>query len=170
VRRELARTVRLLILPTLGLGVVVAFIPGRLGLAVRIYALVVCGAALALALTALRAAYPAETPLQRRVKAASEQRRPPSSLGQIEHEAALGVAGSFDLHYRLVPRLRSIAGGLLSSRRRISLGEQQAAAREVVGEETWGLVRPDRQAPENRLGPGLSPQELSRVVGSLERV
>jgi hypothetical protein len=170
VRRELVGTVRLVVVPTIALGIVAAFIPGRLGLAVRIYALVVCGAALALALTALRTAYPAETPLRRRPHAASSERQPPSGLGRIEHEAALGVAGSFDLHYRLVPRLRSIAAGLLSSRRRISLEGQQAAARAALGAETWDLVRPDRPPPENRLGRGLSSQELGRVVDSLERV
>ncbi len=169
-RRELTGALRLLFFPTIGLGVVAAFVPGRLGIAVRIYALVLCGAALALALSALRRVYPAETPLRSRAKAPSPQRHPPFSLGRIEHEAALGVAGSFDLQYRLVPRLRSIATGVLASHRRVSLDEQPAAAREILGEATWELVRPDRPAPEDRLGPGLPAQELGRVVDLLEAV
>jgi hypothetical protein len=170
VRRDLVGGLRLLVLPTVALLVVAAFVPGRLGLAVRIYALVVCGAALALALGALRRAYPAETPLGGSVAATSSRRQSPSTLGRIEHEAALGVVGSFDLHYRLAPRLRSVTAGLLAARRRISLDAQPEAARDVVGEETWELVRPNRPAPEDRLARGISPEELGRVVESLERI
>lgn len=169
-KKDIAGALRALVLPTLALVVVVAFIPGRVGLVVRIYALVVCAAALALALAALRRAYPPEVPLHKSAMRGSSQRQPPSGLGRIEHEAALGVVGSFDLHYRLVPRLRSIASGLLTSRRRISLDTQPDAARDAVGDETWGLVRPDRLPPEDRLARGITPEGLSRVVDSLERI
>ena len=169
-RRDIAAALRALVLPTLALLVVVAFIPGRIDLVVRIYALVVCAAALALALAALRRAYPPETPLRESAAAVSSRRQPPSTLGRIEHEAALGVVGAFDLHYRLVPRIRSIAAGLLASRRRITLDAQPEAARDVLGDEAWELVRPDRPPPEDRLARGISTQELARVVDSLERI
>ncbi len=169
-RKDIAGALRALVLPTLALGLVVAFIPGRVGLVVRIYALVVCAAALALALTALRRAYPPETPLRESSTASPARRQPPSSLGRIEHEAALGVVGSFDLHYRFVPRLRSTTSGLLAARRRISLDAQPEAARDALGEETWELVRPGRPAPEDRLARGISPEGLGRVVDSLERL
>jgi hypothetical protein len=78
------------------------------------------------------------------------------------------MAGSFDLHYRLVPRLRSIASGLLESRRRIALERQPEAARAALGETTWSLVRLDRAAPDDRLARGIPPAELARVVDSLE--
>ena len=167
-RRHLASALRPLVLPTVALAVVAAFIPGRLGLAVRIYALVVCATALALALAALRRMYPTETPLRESARDSRSRRQPPPSLGRIEHEAALGVAGSFHLHYRLAPRVRSIAAGLLASRRRISLDTQPEAARDLVGEETWELVRANRPAPEDRLARGISPQALDGVVDSLE--
>ena len=169
-RKDIAGALRALVLPTLVLAVVVAFIPGRVGLVVRIYALVVCAAALTLALTALRRAYPPETLLRGPSTASPSRRQPPSSLGRIEHEAALGVVGSFDLHYRFVPRLRSIASGLLTSRRRISLDEQPEVAREALGEETWEIVRPNRPPPVDRLARGISPEGLGRVVDSLERL
>ena len=136
----------------------------------RIYALVLCAEGLVLALGALRRAYPAETHLREPVAAASEPRRPPPSLARIELEAALGVAGSFDLHHRLVPRLRSIATGLLASRRQISLDSSPATARDMLGDATWELVRPDRAAPEDRLGRGLTPEALAHVVEALEDV
>ena len=160
--------VRFLVLPTVAFVVVAALVPGRAGLALRVYALVVCGTALVLALLALQRAFPPEQPLSVDRRDPPERRSPPSSLARIEHEAALGVAGSFDLHYRLVPRLRSVAAGLLESRRRISLERQPEAARVAVGESTWSLVRPDRDAPDDRLARGLPPDELARVVESLE--
>jgi hypothetical protein len=170
VRQDIAGALRALVLPTLALAVVVAFVPGRVGLVVRIYALVVCVAALTLALTALRRAYPPETPLRESSTASLARRQPPSSLGRIEHEAALAIVGSFDLHYRFVPRVRSIASGLLTSRRRISLDDQPDVARNALGEETWEIVRPDRPPPEDRLARGISPEGLGRVVDSLERL
>ena len=168
-RRDLGTALRALVVPTLTLLVVVAFIPGRLGAAVRIYALLLCAVALLLALAALRRAYPRVTPLRHGSgKRRSMQR--PGSLARLEHLAALGVAGSFDFHHRLRPRLRTIAQGLLSTRRRISLDAQPDAARAVLGDAAYDLVRPDRPPPEDRLARGLPAAELERVVGSLERV
>jgi hypothetical protein len=169
-RRELAGGLRLLVVPTIAMAAVLAFLPGRVELVARIYALVVCAVALALALTALRRAYPPEPPLRTSVEAGKSRRQPPSSLGRLEHEAALGISGSFHLHYRLAPRLRSIATGLLASRRRISLDDEPEVARGILGEETWELVRANRPAPEDRLARGISTQELARVVDSLERI
>ncbi len=168
-RREIRRALRLLVVATLALVVIAAFVPGRLGLGARIYALVLCVTALVLALMALRRAFPAERPLREGGRAPSRP-RPPASLARIEHEAALAVASSFELHYRFAPRLRSIAAGLLASRRRISLAAQPAAARDALGDSTWELVRPDRPAPEDRLARGLTTHELERAVDSLEAV
>jgi hypothetical protein len=170
VRREVAGALRLLVLPTVAFAVVVAFIPGRLELVVRIYALVVCAVALGVALGALRRAYPDERLLQKSGSTGASHREQPSTLGRIEHEAALGVAGSFDLHYRLVPRLRSVAAGLLEARRRISLDMQPELAQAVLGDETWALVRPDRLPPADRLARGIESETLGRVVDSLESV
>ena len=168
-RREVRSSLRLLAVTTLGLVVVAAFVPGRLSLGARIYALVLCLTALVLALMALRRAFPAETPLRENRRALSRP-PPPASLARIEHEATLAVASSFELHYRFAPRLRSIAAGLLMSRKRISLAAQSAAARDALGDPTWELVRPDRPAPEDRLARGLTMHELEHVVDSLESV
>jgi hypothetical protein len=170
VRRHIYAALKFLVLPTVAFVVVVGVAPGHAGLALRVYALVVCGTALVLALLALRHAFPPQRPLRSDRGARRERRSPPSSLARIEHEAALGVSGSFDLHYRLAPRLRSIASGLLESRRRISLVRQPEAARAILGESTWLLVQPDRAAPEDRLASGIPPDELARVVDSLEAI
>ena len=167
-RRYVLAALKFLVLPTIAFVVVVGLAPGHAGVALRVYALVVCGTALVLALLALHLAFPPEQPFRSDPQARIQRRNPPSSLARIEHEAALGVAGSFDLHYRLVPRLRSIASGLLESRRRIALERQPEAARAALGESTWSLVRPDREAPDDRLARGLAPVDLARVVDSLE--
>ena len=161
---------RLLVLPTLALVSVAAFAPGRLGLAVRLYALVLCSVALGLALTALRRAYPRVQPLRRPSHADAHRRRTTPTLARLEHEIALGVAGAFDFHHRLRPRLRHLAHGLLATRRRIPLDGDPARARHTLGEETWELVRADRPPPEDRLGRGLPVADLRRVVESLERI
>jgi hypothetical protein len=169
VSRDVVRGLRLLILPTLALVAVALFLPGRLELAGRIFALLVCGAALLVLLRALRRIYPPETPLRPRPTRMRKARRP-ASLVQIEHETALGVSGSFGLHFRLRPRLRAIAAGLLMSRRRIRLDEDTALARAALGDETWELLRPDRRPPEDRLGRGVPRAQLLRSIDALERI
>ncbi len=169
-RGDLRGALRALTLPTLGLVLVVALVPGRLPLAARVYALAVCAVALGLCLLALRRAYPPAAPLRRKVRTLPRRRTPPPTLARMEDELALGVAGAFDLHHRLVPRLRSIATGLLASRRRVSLDGDPDRARRILDDEAWELVRPDRRPPEDRLARGIPPETLARVVDSLERV
>ncbi len=89
---------------------------------------------------------------------------------RLEQETVLGIAGSFDLHFRLGPRLRGLATDLLAARRSVSLDRDPERARTLVGEETWELVRPDRPAPEDRLARGVPINDLRRVVESLERL
>jgi hypothetical protein len=169
VRRDLFAAARALLLPTLALLGLALLAPGRLELGVRIYALLLCATAMVVVLLALRRAYPEETPLHRSAPAGG-QRTPPPDLERIEHEVALAVAGSFDLHYRLVPRLRALAAGLLSSRRNVSLERTPEDAWALVGEEAWALVRPDREAPQERLGKGIAAGDLGHVVDSLEGI
>lgn len=168
-RRDAFAALRFLVLPTVALVVIAVGAPGRLELAARIYALVVCGVALLVALRALQRAEAPETPLRDPARRLDATRRPPPSLARLEQLAALGVASSFDLQYRLVPQLRSIAAGLLASRHQVDLDTQREPARRILGEETWELVQPDRPAPEDRRSRGLAPAALTRVTDALER-
>lgn len=168
-RKDLFAAARFLVLPTIAVIALAIFAPGRAELGLRIYALVLCATAIVLLLLALRRAYPPESSLREPAPATS-RRRPPPTLGRIEHEVALGVGGSFDLHYRLVPRLRVLAAGLLATRHRVALESSGSAARETLGEQAWELVRPDRPAPQERLGKGIPPSDLERVVDALEAI
>ena len=167
---DVIAALRLLVLPTVALVVIVVAAPGRLELAARIYALIVGVVALVVAIRALRRTDTPEEPLRTAGKPAHRERRPPPSLTRAEQLAALGVASSFDLQYRLVPQLRATAAGLLESRRGIVLDTDADAARRVLGDEAWELVRPMRPAPEDRVSRGLTPAQLSRVADALERI
>ncbi|CAN5741643.1 hypothetical protein BH18ACT13_BH18ACT13_19260 [soil metagenome] len=170
-RSDLWRATRALLFPTFVLLAILAFLPGRREIAIRIYALVVAAVALALMVALLRRAYPRAAALRMPAKQRSATRRDaPVVLARLEQEVALGSAGSFDLHHQLRPRLRALAEELLMARRRVSLDGDAEKAREVLGEETWELVRGDRLPPEDRLARGLEPDALGRVVTSLERI
>ena len=168
-RRNAFGAVRALVLPTIALLGIALVAPGRLEIAVRIYALVFSAAVIVVLLLALRRAYPDETVLDQPPARAS-RRTPPAGLDRIEHETVLAIAGAFDLHYRLVPRLRALAAGLLRSRRSVSLADAPDAARAILGEDAWELVRADRPPPDDRLAKGIPPRELARVVDALEGI
>jgi hypothetical protein len=170
VRRDLLRAAKALVWPTIALAVVIAFAPGRVELAARIYALVAAGVLLLVLLAVLRRSYPPARPLRPDRKAPSSDQAVPPSLARVEQEVALGVSGSFDLHHRLRPRLRALATELLGSRRGVSVDDAPDRARELLGDETWELVRPDRPPPDDRLARGLPINEIGRVVESLERL
>jgi hypothetical protein len=170
VKRDLTAALRLLALPTVALVLVAGVAPGRLELAARTYALFVCGVALVVAIRAVRRAGPPETPLRDPASPADSRPQRPPSLARLEQLAALGVASSFDLQHRLLPPLRSIAAGLLASRRRVELDGEPETARRMLGDETWDLVRPARPAPQDRGSRGVSPAELTSVAESLERL
>jgi hypothetical protein len=171
VKRELLAAARYVAPLTVALAAAVALLPGRAGLAVRIYVLVLCCVALALAILALRRSSPAAAPLRPAPRRDARLRgRPPGTLARHEQEVALGVASAFDLHHRLRPRLRRLASELLTTRRGLSLDEDAHTTRRLLGEGTWDLVRSDRPPPEDRLARGLPLPEIERVVESLERI
>jgi hypothetical protein len=170
VRRVVVRLVEAFVLPTLALGIVATLAPGRLALATHVWLLVMCGIALLAVLAALRRRYPlpAASPLEAALDrpAALDERLP--ELARLEREVTLGASSSYDLHYRLRPTLRETAAGLLAVRRGIALDREPERARAALGEETWQLVRADREPPEDRIAPGLDAARLRRVVETLE--
>jgi hypothetical protein len=169
-RRDLSRAVRLLVLPAAAFVFVLAFVPGRAELAIRVFALLLCGAGVVLIVAALRRAFPRAEALRPPERHRNEPRSVPETLARMEARTALGVAGAFDLHFRLRPRLRGVATELLGSRRGISLDAEPERARQALGDETWELVREDRPPPTDRLARGIPIPELKRVVESLENL
>ena len=162
--RDLRRAARALWLPALALGFVVAFAPGRTGLAIRDLRLALCGAALLSCWrrcgARTRGDGRSRAPRRRRARAGAT----PASSRRLEQETALGVAGSFDLHYRLRPRLRALAGGPAGRpARRIARRGARAGAR-APGRDDVGARAPRPPPPEDRLAAGLPINDLGHVV------
>jgi hypothetical protein len=170
VTRGLLRLARLPVLLTLGAVVAYVVLDGRLEAIVHLYALALATYALAHLVAAVRRANPAAGPSRFEAALRPRPSRPERlpELEQAEREVALGIATAFDLHYRLRPSLRRIAGELLAARRAIDLDTQPEAARRALGEEAWELVRGDREPPSERYGRGIRLERLEAVVASLE--
>ena len=91
----------------------------------------------------------------------------PVELMRAERDLELGIAGAAHAHHRLLPLLRAAAIARLATHRGIELDRRPDAARELLGEDAWELLRPDRPEPEDRFAPGV-PRE--RVTDLIERV
>jgi hypothetical protein len=94
----------------------------------------------------------------------------PGELEKLEREVTLAAASSFDVHFRLRPVLREIAAHRLAAQRGADLDRGSPDVREALGEELWDLVRPDREPPEDRFGPGFPLTRLRRALERLERI
>src|SRR5207237_10917002 len=75
----------------------------------------------------------------------------------------------FDLHYRLRPLLRQIAGERLYGRYGLELDRDPDRARALLGEGLWERVRPEREVG-GRSGPGLPAAALPEHVALLEEL
>jgi len=155
---------------TVVLIVTLVSLPGRSEVVVRIYVLLLAAFVLANLLARLRTSLPQRTTSP--VDAALTRRPRPAlrvpELERIEREVTLGQTTSFDLHFRLRPTLRRIAYELLRARRGIDLDAETESARRALGDETWDLVRVDREPPHDRFAKGIDLESLRHVVVSLE--
>jgi hypothetical protein len=88
----------------------------------------------------------------------------------IEQEIGWAMKRALELHHRLRPRLRGIAADRLTANHGVSLDQQMGSARRLLGEEAWELLRPDREPPVERFGPGLPLPVMERIVTAVERL
>jgi hypothetical protein len=91
------------------------------------------------------------------------------SIERAENIVLIAVASAGDTHFRLRPMLREVAAAALHGRG-IDLDSNPEAARAVLGDETWELVRPDRPRPAEAFAPGIDRAALERVFARLEEV
>lgn len=170
-RRPLLSALRLSVLPTIAFAILLVALPDRRELTTHIWLLVVLTAALFAVLGAIRGTHPAATSLFDAPGGAGDERSGRFvSLARLEREISMATGSAYDVHIRLRPTLRSVAAGLLATRRGIHLDSTPARARAALGDETWELVRADRPAPVDGRAPGLELAALDRVVSSLERL
>jgi len=90
----------------------------------------------------------------------------PSELIRVEREITLGTSSAGHLHSRLLPLLRDAAAARLG----FDLDLRPSVARERLGDETWELLRPDREPPDDRNAPGMPLRRVRDVVDRLERL
>ena len=161
--RRAAEPVGVAVILTLGLVAALATgAPGQLALQAWLLALGALGLLTAtLALRAPRQLSALERALRRRAPAPDR----PLQLERIEREVVLGCGSAFDLHYRLRQTLREVAAQRLSERRGLELDE---AGPDVLTAATWALLRPDREPPRDRHGPGMPVARLAVILDELE--
>ena len=86
----------------------------------------------------------------------------------MERELELGIASAGSAHHRLLPLLRSAAAARLAARHGVELDRRPEAARALLGEEVWDLLRPDRPEPADRFGRGVPRERVSAVIERVE--
>jgi hypothetical protein len=168
--RTAIRLAQLPALLTVVLVVLLVVLPGRAELVLHVYALAIAAIALVHLIRVVRRAHPVATasPFDTALRKRRRRSERLPELARVEREVSLGMATAFDLHYRLRPPLRRVAGELLAARRGIDLEGSPEAARKALGDQTWEIVRADREPPRDRYGAGLELATLHTVVESLE--
>ena len=158
------------LLATAAVVLVSLLVPGRAELAIHIYLLALATLALSFLVGVLRRRYPvaAVSPFDLGLRTRGRDDLPLPELARLEREVTLSTTTAFDLHFRLRPVLRRISARMLASRRGIDLERRPEAARALLGEELWELVRPDREPPRDRAAGGLELRSLHTMVGALE--
>ena len=139
------------------------------GLAVGLLVVEALGLAL-VAWWALRALPPDSRAFERALRTRRPRAPRLRELERIEHDVVQGAANPLDLHRRLRPLLRQIAGHRLAARHGIALDAGDGHATRLLGNEAWELLRPDRELPDERRGPRLGMHEIEAIVTRLEKL
>jgi len=169
VNRTLLRLGALVALATVVLLVLAVAVPSRRALFTGIYLLFLGAIAVGKLVGSLRTLEPeawARSPFERDPE--KPQQPPPiAELERIDRLVVLGAANEFDLHYRLRPLLRQIAGDRLYGHYGFELDRDPGRSRQLLGEELWELVSAEREVGR-RTGPGLPAAKLAEHVERLE--
>jgi hypothetical protein len=104
---------------------------------------------------------------------AALRREPAQATGTVEllrteRDLELGIAGAGHAHHRLLPILRDVAAARLASRHGVELDRRPDAARALLGDEAWELLRPDRPEPTDRFAPGVPRARVAAVIDRVE--
>jgi hypothetical protein len=94
----------------------------------------------------------------------------PEQLVRVERLVASAGVSALHVHAYLRPLLVEVTTTRLASRGQ-SLAQMPATlGRELLGDRLWEIVRPGRPFPEDRYAPGITLQELSAIVDTLEQL
>jgi hypothetical protein len=155
-----------------GIALIVALVvaPERRPLELDIFVLVVGALTVLTAALAARGSFPVGEGSAIAEALVLEPRLPvrPPELERTERLLTIATTTAFDLHFRLRPVLREVAGQRLADRQGLRLDSGDPRVLEALGDELWELVRPDRPPPARRFAPGLPPAALRRAIERLE--
>jgi hypothetical protein len=135
--------------------------------ALAIWIVIVTAMALVLLVRHSRSGVQQRSHFEAAVRGSPAKTSEPAELLRMERELELGIAGAAHAQLRLLPLLRSAAAARLATRHGIELDRRPDAARELLGDDVWELLRPDRPEPADRFDPGV-PRDL--VTAAIERV
>jgi hypothetical protein len=90
----------------------------------------------------------------------------PAELVRTERDLTLSITNAGDLHTRLLPQLREAAAARLADRHDLGTAD----ARDILGDETWDYLRPDRPMPDDRTAEGLPLRRIAALVDRIERL
>jgi hypothetical protein len=105
-----------------------------------------------------------EAALRRRPRPAQE----PVELVRMDRELSLGNGSALHARRHLLPLLRACASARLSSRYGVELERQPEAARTLLGDEVWELIRPDWPELVDQREPGVPRPRLEAAITRLE--
>ena len=157
---------------TLGLVIALGLRPVSAATIVAAYVLVLAAIALAALTRATRGAseWQEVSQFERTLRGAVDAPVRPPELVRAEREITLGVASAGHLHTRLLPILREAAAARLAAHHNVELERRPDAARTLLGDEAWQLLRPDLPPAEDRNAPGLPLRRIHALVDTLERL
>lgn len=93
--------------------------------------------------------------------------RPPAFIA-MEREIEIGMDHAGQAHRRLLPLLRTAAAARLALHHGVELEHRPDVARDLLGEEAWDYLRPDRPEPVDRHGPGPSRDTIETLIARVE--
>lgn len=94
----------------------------------------------------------------------------PAQLVSLERLVPSAAASTVHTHAYLRPLLAEIADRRLAGRGWTLARIPEPAARDLLGERLWELIRPDRPFPHDRTERGVSAGELGRMLDALTRL
>jgi hypothetical protein len=94
----------------------------------------------------------------------------PSEPARIRFEVGAATHRSMELHHQLRRRLRRLAEDRLGADHGVDIDADPDAARTLLGEEAWDLLRPDLTPPSDRFGPGMPIEGITRIVTAVEEL
>ena len=132
------------------------------------YAIVVAAIGMAAVTRAMRESrFDAPSPFELQLTRERVPPTRPNELIRVERDLLLGTENAGHFHARLLPLLRGAAAARLA-KDGVDLARQPEAARQVLGDELWTFVRPDRDEPDDLYAAGPSVRVVRRLVERIE--